>query len=68
MVKLPIEEQQKYTAAFPSAFESAPGAWGRRGSTKIRLAAVDANVLEQALLTAWCHVAPKRVVAKYHRA
>ena len=66
MVKLPIAEQQKYTAAFPSVFESAPGAWGRRGSTKIRLPAADANVVEQALRTAWRNVAPKRLAAKYH--
>ena len=66
MVKLPIEEQQKCTAAQPSVFESAPGAWGRRGSTKIRLAAATPNAVERALLTAWRHVAPKRLAEKYY--
>jgi hypothetical protein len=28
MIKLPLEEQQKYTAAQPSVFEPVPGAWG----------------------------------------
>ena len=65
MVKLPIEEQQKCTAAQPSVFEPVPGAWGRRGSTKIRLAAATQNAVEQALLAAWRHVAPKRLAAKY---
>ena len=65
MVKLPIEEQQKYTTAQPFVFEPVPGAWGRRGSTKIRLAAATPNAVEQALLTAWRHVAPKRLAAKY---
>jgi hypothetical protein len=65
MVKLPIEEQQKHTAAQPSVFEAASGAWGRRGSTKIRLAGATPSAVEQALLTAWRHVAPKRLAAKY---
>ena len=41
------------------------GAWGRRGSTKIRLAGATPSAVEQALLTAWRHVAPKRLAAKY---
>jgi hypothetical protein len=53
MIKLPLEKQQKYAAAQPSVFEPVPGAWGRRGSTKIRLATADRNAVEQALLTAW---------------
>jgi hypothetical protein len=65
MVKLPIEEQEKYMANQPFAFEPVPGAWGRRGSTKIRLATATPNAVEQALLTAWRHVAPKRLAAKY---
>jgi hypothetical protein len=65
MVKLPIDEQKKYTVARPSVFEPAMGAWGRRGSTRVRLAAADPNAVEQALLTAWRHAAPKRVAAKY---
>jgi len=65
MIKLPLEEQQKYTAAQPSVFEPVPGAWGRRGSTKIRLATADRNAVEQALQTAWRHVAPKRLGAKH---
>jgi hypothetical protein len=46
MVKLPIAEQKKYTAAQPSVFEPATGAWGRRGSTKISLAAADPSAVE----------------------
>jgi len=65
MIKLPIEEQQKYTAAQPLVFEPAHGAWGRRGSTKIRLAVAAPTAVEQALLCAWRHVAPERLAAKY---
>ena len=65
MVKLPIEEQQKYTATHPLVFEPAPGAWGRRGSTKIRLAVSNSEAVAQALQTAWRHVAPRRLAEKY---
>lgn len=65
VVKLPIEEQQKYTATQPLVFQPLPGAWGRRGSTKVRLAAANSNAVEQALLTAWRHVAPKRLAERY---
>jgi hypothetical protein len=64
-VKLPVEQQQKYAAAQPSVFEPVPGAWGKRGSTKIKLAAAAPDAVEEALLTAWRHVAPKRLLAKY---
>src|ERR1700758_4684838 len=66
MVKCPSAEQKKYTTAQPSVFEPATGAWGRRGSTKISLAAADPSAVEQALLTAWRHVAPELLAAKYH--
>jgi hypothetical protein len=65
MVKLPVEEQQKCTAARPSVFEPAPGAWGRRGSTKIKLAAADPDAVDRVLLTAWRWVAPKGLAAKF---
>jgi hypothetical protein len=65
MVKLPIQEQEKRTAAQPSVFEAASGAWGRRGSTKIRLAGATPSAVEQALLAAWHQAAPKRLAAKY---
>ena len=65
MVKLPIEEQEKYAAAQPSVFEAASGAWGRRGSTKIRLAGATPSAVEPAPFIAWRHVAPKRLAEKY---
>ena len=40
MVKLTPEQQEMLIAAEPAAFKPAAGAWGRRGSTHVRLAAV----------------------------
>lgn len=53
MVALMPEQQADFMALAPDAFRPANGAWGRRGSTLVRLDAVDAEVLEHALGAAW---------------
>jgi hypothetical protein len=53
MVKLPLEEQQKLVEAMPEAFTPAAGAWGRQGSTLVRLAKAKPQVLTYALEMAW---------------
>ena len=47
------ERQAMLLAAMPAAFEPASGAWGRRGWTKARLAAVDEATLVSAMRMAW---------------
>jgi hypothetical protein len=64
MVKLPIAEQKTRVATHPGVFEPAPGAWGQRGSTKIRLAAAEIDLIEPVLRIAWDNVAPKKSHAK----
>jgi hypothetical protein len=66
MVKLPIEEQKTRVATQPEVFEPAPGAWGQRGSTKIRLAAAKIDLIEQVLRVAWGNAAPKPNTEKSH--
>jgi len=51
-------------AAEPAAFKPAAGAWGRRGATHVRLAAVDAATLKSALTMAWRNVAPKALARR----
>jgi hypothetical protein len=53
MVKLRPEQQEVLLAAEPEAFVPAAGAWGRRGNTLIRLAAVDAVTAADAIRMAW---------------
>jgi hypothetical protein len=53
MVKLPPDEQQKLVEAMPDAFAPAAGAWGRQGSTLVRLAKAKPQVLTHALEMAW---------------
>jgi hypothetical protein len=53
MVALMPEQQEDFIASAPHAFRPAAGAWGRRGSTLVRLEAVTQDVLEAALAAAW---------------
>jgi hypothetical protein len=53
MVKLPPNEQQKLVEAMPEAFTPAAGAWGRQGSTLVRLTKAKPQVLTFALEMAW---------------
>lgn len=59
MVVLAIEEQARLVRAQPRAFTPAKGAWGKRGSTTVRLELVDRATLKSALEIAWRNKAPK---------
>jgi hypothetical protein len=53
MVTLTPDQQQQFVDAHPGAFEPESGAWGRAGSTRVRLAAVDEETLGEAVTLAW---------------
>lgn len=53
MASLMPEQQADFVALTPDAFEPATGAWGRSGSTLVRLEAVGEALLEAALSAAW---------------
>jgi hypothetical protein len=63
MVKLTSEQQELFLRVAPDVFAPAKGAWGRRGSTTVRLAPASASTLHDALTAAWRNVAPKRLAA-----
>lgn len=65
VVKLTPEQQEVLMGAEPGAFKPAAGAWGRRGWTHVRLAAVDRTTLKSALAMAWRNTAPKSLAAKH---
>lgn len=58
-VMLLPEEQELAMEAEPAAFSPAAGAWGRGGSTMVRLDAVSDEWLARALNWAWRKRAPK---------
>jgi hypothetical protein len=60
MVSLMPEQQEDYMSLAPEAFRPAAGAWGRQGSTLVRLEAVGEEVLEGALAAAWRRRAGKK--------
>jgi hypothetical protein len=62
MVKLTADEQAALIKSEPDAFHPAKGAWGRRGCTIVRLHKAKSLTVRHALLAAWRHTAPKRLV------
>jgi hypothetical protein len=63
MVKLTPEQQALLVETEPEMFRPVPGAWGRNGSTNVRLAKADQVTLKSALMMAWRNVAPKSLLA-----
>jgi hypothetical protein len=61
MVVLPPDEQANFVKS--DAFMPAKGTWGTRGSTCVRLDAVEAPTLRRAIKIAWRNKAPKRLSA-----
>ncbi len=65
MVKLTPDEQAAFISAEPEVFQPASGAWGRRGSTIVRLSEADAATVRQVLFADWRNTAPKRLVQEH---
>lgn len=59
-VMLLPEQQELAIEAEPDAFSPAAGAWGRGGSTMVRLDAVSGDWLERTLEWAWAKRAPAK--------
>jgi hypothetical protein len=57
MVVLLPAQQQLFVREFPKVFEPAAGAWGRRGCTKVNLAAASRPSVAAALEAAWGNAA-----------
>jgi len=58
MVQLMPEQQEDFIQLAPAAFKPASGAWGRGGSTLVKLDSVSDDLLETALNAAWRRRAP----------
>ena len=64
MVKLTPEQQVLVVEAEPEIFRPVPGAWGKNGSTNLKVARADQTTLRSALSMAWRNVAPKSLIAQ----
>src|SRR5829696_9271736 len=56
LVSLTPEQQAELMRAAPGTFVPAAGAWGRGGSTMVRLASADAETVGEAMTLAWQRV------------
>jgi hypothetical protein len=59
MVTLTPDQQEHFTRAHPDTFAPESGAWGRAGSTRVRLASVHEETLGEALTLAWQNIVSK---------
>lgn len=64
MVKLPPELQDALVRNAPDAFAPANGAWGRQGSTMVRLAKADQAMLSDSIKSAWQRAAEAQKPAR----
>lgn len=63
VVMLAPDDQEVFIKARPLVFFPAPGAWGRAGSTQVRLARAPKGIVRDAITSAWRRRAPKNLVA-----
>ena len=59
MVALTPDQQEQFMRAHPDAFAPESGAWGRAGSTRVRLASVREETLGEAVTLAWQNIVSK---------
>jgi hypothetical protein len=65
MVKLTLVDQSVFCAFDPTVIYPVPGGWGKQGATFVELTKVKKEMFRDALTTAWCTVAPKKLAEKY---
>ena len=63
MVALIPDQQAQFMRSHPDAFAPESGAWGRAGSTRVRLASVHEETLGEAVTLAWQNVMNKSASA-----
>jgi hypothetical protein len=65
MVKLSTIDQSVFCSYDRSVIYPVPGGWGRSGATYIELSKVKKPMFKDALTTAYCTVAPKKLAEKF---
>lgn len=62
MVKLSLIDQSAFCAFDRTIIYPVPGGWGKQGATYIELKKVKKSTLKDALTTAYCGLAPKKLL------
>lgn len=64
-IKLSEIDQSVFSAYNPSIIYPVPNKWGKQGWTMVELSKVPKEMFKDALTTAYCAVAPKKLAEKY---
>ena len=64
VLKLSVIDQSVFSGYNSSIVYAVPGGWGKQGWTVFELPKVRKSMLKDALATAYCNVAPKRLAEK----
>lgn len=65
VLKLSAVDQSVFSAYDSAAIYPVPGSWGRQGWTFVELKKVRKDIFKDAITTAYCTVAPKKLAEKY---
>jgi predicted DNA-binding protein (MmcQ/YjbR family) len=65
VLKLSAVDQSVFSGRDPAVIYPVSGGWGRQGWTKVELKKVRKDIFKDALTTAYCTVAPKKLAEKY---
>lgn len=65
MVKLNLSDQSVFCVFDSSVIYPVPGGWGKKGATYIELNKVKSAMLKDAITTAYCTTAPRKLAAAY---
>src|SRR5882672_3047002 len=61
MVKLSLKEQSVFCAYNKEIIYPVPGGWGKGGATYVQLKKVPKKLFQDALITAYCQIAPEKL-------
>jgi len=65
VLKLSLINQSVFCSFNKTIIYPVEGAWGRQGWTMVELRKARKAMFRDALTTAWCEVAPKKLITKY---
>ncbi len=66
-IKLNKDQQDYFVSNYPDAFSPVPNKWGERGWTLINLEIIELSLLKEALIKAYCNVAPQSLSKEFNK-
>lgn len=66
-IKLSLEDQDVFSSGKDNSIYPVPNAWGKQGWTIIEMNSVNEDLFKDAITTAYCEVAPKRLAEQVRK-